>query len=74
MTLAAFVKIENVGEITKPKIDSLSIVLSTVGFGGLIYGLASMAGAPFTAPVVWAPLLGRYYRPCIIWTSPKFNG
>ena len=57
LTLAAFVKIENVGEITKPKIDGLSIVLSTVGFGGLIYGLASMAGAPFTAPVVWAPLL-----------------
>ena len=57
LTLAAFVKIENVGEITKPKIDVLSIVLSTVGFGGLIYGLASMAGAPFTAPIVWAPLL-----------------
>ena len=57
LTFAAFVKIENVGEITKPKIDSLSIVLSTVGFGGLIYGLASMAGAPFIAPVVWAPLL-----------------
>ena len=57
LTLAALVKIENVGEITKPKIDVLSIVLSTVGFGGLIYGLASMAGAPFTAPVVWAPLL-----------------
>ena len=57
LTLAALVKIENVGEITKPKIDGLSIVLSTVGFGGLIYGLASMAGAPFTAPIVWAPLL-----------------
>lgn len=57
LTLAAGLKIENVGEITKPKIDVLSIVLSTVGFGGLIYGLASMAGAPFTAPIVWAPLL-----------------
>ena len=57
LTLAAFAKIENVGEITKPKIDVLSIVLSTVGFGGLIYGLASMAGAPFSAPIVWAPLL-----------------
>lgn len=57
LTLAAVLKIENVGEITKPKIDVLSIILSTVGFGGLIYGLASMAGAPFTAPIVWAPLL-----------------
>ena len=57
LTLAAVAKIVNVGEITKPKIDVLSIVLSTVGFGGLIYGLASMAGAPFTTPIVWAPLL-----------------
>ena len=57
LTLAAVAKMVNVGEITKPKIDVLSIVLSTVGFGGLIYGLASMAGAPFTAPIVWAPLL-----------------
>ena len=57
LTLAAVAKIVNVGEITKPKIDVLSIVLSTVGFGGLIYGLASMAGAPFSTPIVWAPLL-----------------
>ena len=57
LTLAAVAKIENVGEITKPKIDVLSIVLSSVGFGGVIYGLASMAGAPFSAPIVWAPLL-----------------
>ena len=35
----------------------MSIVLSTVGFGGLIFGLASMAGAPFSSPIVWAPLL-----------------
>ncbi|MCM3764945.1 DHA2 family efflux MFS transporter permease subunit [Neobacillus niacini] len=57
LTLAATLKIVNVGEITKPKIDGLSIVLSTAGFGGLIYGLASMAGAPFTTPIVWVPLL-----------------
>lgn len=57
LTLAAVAKIVNVGEITKPKIDVLSIVLSTVGFGGLIYGLASMAGVPFSSPIVWGPLL-----------------
>lgn len=57
LTLAAVAKIVNVGEITKPKIDVLSIVLSTVGFGGLIYGLASMAGAGISSPVVLGPLL-----------------
>ena len=45
------------GEITKPKIDVFRSYYLTVGFGGLIYGLASMAGAPFSAPIVWAPLL-----------------
>ncbi|HZG72486.1 MAG TPA: MFS transporter, partial [Chondromyces sp.] len=57
LTLAAMAVIVNVSEVTKPKIDVLSIVLSTVGFGGLIYGLASMAGAPFSSPIVWTPLL-----------------
>lgn len=32
---------QNVSEITKPRIDSLSIVLSTIGFGGIVYGFSS---------------------------------
>lgn len=31
----------NVGEITKPKIDILSILFSSVGFGAVIYGFSS---------------------------------
>lgn len=50
-------KMSNVSEITKPKIDILSIVLSTIGFGGLIYAMATMAEMPFTEAIVWAPLL-----------------
>jgi len=34
----------NTSTITKPKIDFISIILSTVGFGGLIYGLSSLSG------------------------------
>ena len=34
---------QNVSTLTKPKIDVLSIVLSTIGFGGLVYGF-SLAG------------------------------
>lgn len=34
---------QNVSELTKPKVDALSIVLSSVGFGGLVVG-ASLAG------------------------------
>jgi len=32
--------IENVSSLTKPRIDVLSIVLSTIGFGGLIFGIS----------------------------------
>lgn len=50
-------KMSNVSEITKPKIDIMSIILSTIGFGGLIYALATMAEKPFTEAIVWLPLL-----------------
>jgi MFS transporter, DHA2 family, lincomycin resistance protein len=57
LTLVAVVKISNVSEITKPKIDLSSILLSTIGFGGLIYALSTMAEEAFSSPKVWAPLL-----------------
>lgn len=38
-------KVYNVSELIKPKIDFLSILLSTVGFGGLVYGLSSLSEA-----------------------------
>lgn len=57
LTIFAVVQIKNVSEITKPKIDVLSIVFSTFGFGGLIFALSSMAEAAISSPKVWAPLL-----------------
>ncbi len=40
---AGIIFMQNVSEITKPKIDILSIVLSTIGFGSIVYGF-SIAG------------------------------
>lgn len=37
----AFIYLINVSEPTKPKVDILSIVLSTIGFGSIIYGFSS---------------------------------
>ncbi len=34
--------LKNYSTLTKPKIDKLSILFSTIGFGGLIFGLASV--------------------------------
>lgn len=36
--LVAFIALKNVTEVTRPKIDVLSIILSSFGFGGLLYG------------------------------------
>ncbi|MBO1581890.1 MDR family MFS transporter [Bacillus sp. XF8] len=33
--------LQNVGEVTRPKIDIISIILSTIGIGGMIYGFSS---------------------------------
>jgi DHA2 family lincomycin resistance protein-like MFS transporter len=38
--IIGLLNIENVATITKPKIDILSLVLSTIAFGGIVYGLS----------------------------------
>ncbi|WP_420810423.1 DHA2 family efflux MFS transporter permease subunit [Halobacillus ihumii] len=50
----AYKFLKNVGEVTKPKVDILSILLSTLGFGGIVLGfsLAGEDGAGFLDPVV----------------------
>ncbi|WP_209976331.1 MDR family MFS transporter [Paenibacillus eucommiae] len=48
----------NVSEITRPKIDLLSILLSTIGFGGIVFGF-STAGeghGGWTSPMVYFSL------------------
>lgn len=42
--LCGVVAMENVSALAKPKIDALSILLSTLGFGGIVFGF-SMAGS-----------------------------
>lgn len=36
------INLKNVSNLTKPKIDFLSVILSTIGFGGLIFGICSI--------------------------------
>ena len=50
-------QIDNVSQITKPAIDVVSIVLSTVGFGGVIYSLSTMAEKSLTSAYVYLPLI-----------------
>lgn len=39
--VVAFIYLKNVSERTYPKIDILSVILSTVGFGAVLYGFSS---------------------------------
>ncbi len=47
--LIAYFALKNVTEVTKPKVDVLSIVLSSVGFGGLLYGFTCAGNYGWTA-------------------------
>ena len=44
--------LDNVGEGKRPHLDVASIVLSTVAFGGLLYGFSSASSMGWTSPVV----------------------
>ncbi|WP_010651521.1 MDR family MFS transporter [Oceanobacillus massiliensis] len=38
--------LENVGEVTRPKVDIASIILSSIGIGGIVYGFSSAGEDP----------------------------
>lgn len=48
---------QNVSAITKPKIDVVSIVLSTIGFGGIVYGFSSAGEEGWGSAIVVSTLL-----------------
>jgi EmrB/QacA subfamily drug resistance transporter len=56
LILAYFV-LKNVTKLSYPKMDVLSIVLSTIGFGGLLYGSSVAGSMGWTHPQVLLTLL-----------------
>lgn len=55
----AFKYLDNVGEVTKPKVDIFSVVLSTIGVAGIIYGFSSVGNIEggFSNKAVFLPIL-----------------
>ncbi|RXZ01394.1 DHA2 family efflux MFS transporter permease subunit [Fictibacillus sp. S7] len=47
--VVAYFALKNVTEVTKPQVDVLSIVLSSLGFGGLLYGFTSAGNNGWSA-------------------------
>lgn len=63
---AAYLK--NVTDPTRPKVDFLSILLSTVGFGGLVYGFSSAGNGSWSDPqVVWTITVGGISLLLFMW-------
>ncbi|WP_078595712.1 MDR family MFS transporter [Evansella clarkii] len=50
MLVLAFFKMRNVTELKNPKVDPVSIMLSTFGFGGLLYGFTSAGNNGWGSP------------------------
>lgn len=42
--ILGYIYLVNVSSLAKPKIDIISIILSTIGIGGVIYGISSFSG------------------------------
>lgn len=44
--------LKNVSELKNPKLNVLSVILSTIAFGGLLYGFSSASTMGWASPVV----------------------
>lgn len=54
--LLAIFKFDNIMETRKISIDVFSIILSTIGFGGLLYGFSTASSAGWGAVEVWGTI------------------
>lgn len=50
------VYMQNVSTITKPKIDAISVVLSSLGFGGIVYGFSTAGEDGWSSSIVMIAL------------------
>lgn len=55
--ILSFFLMRSVIPLTHPKIDILSVVLSTLGFGSLLYGFSSVGDKGWTSPLVLTTLI-----------------
>lgn len=55
--IAAYYLLKNVTEQRKPKLDILSVMLSTIGFGGILYGFSTAGDLGWTSFIVIFPII-----------------
>ncbi|UTR13137.1 multidrug efflux MFS transporter [Salipaludibacillus sp. LMS25] len=57
MIVVAYIKMPNVTNLKNPKVDPISIILSSFGFGGLLYGFTSAGNNGWGSPITITVLL-----------------
>ncbi|WDV93997.1 DHA2 family efflux MFS transporter permease subunit [Brevibacillus parabrevis] len=66
--VTSFFVLKNVTETQNPKLDSWGVVLSTIGFGGLLYGFSSAGAAGWrSAEVIGMLLVGCISLGAFVW-------
>ncbi|AVK64718.1 MFS transporter [Lactobacillus sp. CBA3606] len=66
--IAGFFFMANVLETSKPKLDFASLVMSTIGFGTLLYGFSSVGDSGWTsAKVLTSIILGIIFIVLFVW-------
>lgn len=56
-TILAFILLKNVGETIKSKLDVISVILSSLGFGGLLIGFTNQGHYGWTNALTFVPLI-----------------
>jgi MFS transporter, DHA2 family, lincomycin resistance protein len=66
--LFAAIYLRNVSDITRPRVDVLSIILSSVGFGGIVYGFSKAGELSWSEPeVYWTIIVGVVSIIAFVW-------
>lgn len=72
--IVAYFILKNVTEQTQPKLDILSIILSSFGFGGLLYGFSTAGNTGWASVQVIVPLIaGAVVLGLFIWRQLKLK-
>ena len=72
--ILALIFIKNVGVKVKAPIDILSIILSILGFGGMLYGVSSISQKGWNDPVVLSTIiLGIIFVVLFIWRQERLE-
>lgn len=72
--ILSLVAMKKVVPLTNPAIDYLSVVLSTIGFGGVLYGFSSVGNYGWSnGQVIWPLMIGCVFIALFIWRQLVVN-